>query len=277
VRGFLFVPGDRFCVWNFTGRLINRLLALQTAVLELERGETVEPLAIMADDEIGRLKMTFNRMSEKLDHSRAAMLENTRKLELEVAERAELFENSPISLWEQDYSGVIASLKTAGVTDLREHFRAHPEELAKVAGLVKVLKVNQATLDLFKARSKADVDDWQKLFVSESYEVLKAALIALFEGKTSFESEALTRTVAGELKNIIVKLVVMPQRGPHDFRALISITDITASKAAEASLKQKMKELKEFSDAAIGRELKMEAMEQEIVELKRKLEQTDRS
>jgi hypothetical protein len=38
-----------------------------------------------------------------------------------------------------------------------------------------------------------------------------------------------------------------------------------------------MKELKEFSDAAIGRELKMEAMEQEIVELKRKLEQTDRS
>jgi HAMP domain-containing protein len=264
-------------VWNFTGRLIDRLLALRAAVAEVERRGTVEPLPILADDEIGRLKAAFNHMSEKLAQSRAAMIENTKKLELEVAERSELFENSPISLWEEDYSGVMECLKASGVADPREYFQSHREEIAKCAGLVKVLNVNRAALDLFKAGTKADFDDWQKLFTRESYEVFKAALIALFEGKTRFESEAVGQTLAGEKKNIVVKLVVLPRRAPNDLRALISVTDITGIKAAETGLKQKMKELKEFSDAAIGRELKLEAMEKELAGLKRKLEQTGRS
>ena len=47
--------------------------------------------------------------------------------------------------------------------------------------------------------------------------------------------------------------------------------DMTAHKETESALRAKMKELKDFNDAAVGRELKMVDLEKEIERLKKKL------
>lgn len=68
-----------------------------------------------------------------------------------------LFEASPISLWEEDYSEIklyFDRLRREGVTNLQAYFEEHPGAVLHCAGLIKVLDVNQRTLDLFGASSK---------------------------------------------------------------------------------------------------------------------------
>ncbi|HEU4746850.1 MAG TPA: PAS domain S-box protein, partial [Anaerolineales bacterium] len=53
----------------------------------------------------------------------------------------ELFDSSPISIWEEDFSLAkkqIDSLRKNGVTDLREYFSTHPEFVSELASMVKI-------------------------------------------------------------------------------------------------------------------------------------------
>lgn len=56
-----------------------------------------------------------------------------------------LFEKSPISLWEEDFSEVkkyIDFLNKGGVKDLRQYFKNNPQELQNVVGKIKIINVN---------------------------------------------------------------------------------------------------------------------------------------
>jgi PAS domain-containing protein len=69
-----------------------------------------------------------------------------------------LFESVPISLWEEDFSAVktcIDDLRRQGVKDFREYFENNREAVARCVGMVRIVDVNQATLALFKTRSKS--------------------------------------------------------------------------------------------------------------------------
>ena len=68
-----------------------------------------------------------------------------------------LFEDSPIALWEEDFSAVkqrLDLLRGEGVTDFNEYFHQHPQLVLEFASLVKVLGVNKAAIRLFNARQK---------------------------------------------------------------------------------------------------------------------------
>ena len=59
-----------------------------------------------------------------------------------------LFEESPISLWDEDFSEVnqyIDGLRSSGVVDLRQYLEDRPETVVHCASLVKVVGVNKAT------------------------------------------------------------------------------------------------------------------------------------
>ena len=69
----------------------------------------------------------------------------------------ELFDSSPISIWEEDFSLVkerIDILLENGVTDFREYFSSHPEVVNELASLVRITDVNQASLELYGADRK---------------------------------------------------------------------------------------------------------------------------
>ena len=68
----------------------------------------------------------------------------------------ELFDHSPISLWEEDFSLVkkrINTLKKKGNTSIRDFLKANPKEVSKLLSLLKVIHVNQTTLTLMKKNS----------------------------------------------------------------------------------------------------------------------------
>jgi len=62
-----------------------------------------------------------------------------------------LFENAPVSLWEEDFSAVGAELqrlRSEGIGDLEGYLGEHPEEVERLACLVEVTDANNAAVHL---------------------------------------------------------------------------------------------------------------------------------
>ncbi|MBU6466669.1 MAG: hypothetical protein KGQ30_08130, partial [Burkholderiales bacterium] len=71
-----------------------------------------------------------------------------------------MFKLAPVSLWLEDYSALKAlfdELRSQGVRELTAHLRAHPDVVAQCASSLRVLQVNQRTLDLFGAKDQAQL------------------------------------------------------------------------------------------------------------------------
>jgi len=65
-----------------------------------------------------------------------------------------LFQTAPVSMWQEDFSQVgaqIAALTDSGIGDLVEYFNSNPEEVRRLAALVRVKEVNDAALALTEA------------------------------------------------------------------------------------------------------------------------------
>ncbi|MEI7837957.1 MAG: PAS domain S-box protein, partial [Planctomycetota bacterium] len=101
-----------------------------------------------------------------------------------------LFEQSPISLWEMDYSGTsrqIEELRASGVGDLREYFQQHPEAVDRLLASVRVIAVNEATLRMHGASSLEEMLS-RKLgpLARETRAASPEAPLALARGQTTY-------------------------------------------------------------------------------------------
>jgi two-component system cell cycle sensor histidine kinase/response regulator CckA len=153
----------------------------------------------------------------------------------------ELFEESPISLWEEDFSAVkthIDELRAAGVTDLSLYFAEHPEAVLQCAQLVKIVQVNQATVELAEGTGEQDfLENLGDTFTSETYELFAQELIALAAGRTRFAGETVGRTLRGREVNYAIQLSVAPGAEQTWSKVLISVSEITERRRAEEALR----------------------------------------
>ncbi len=158
-----------------------------------------------------------------------------------------LFEDSPISLWEQDFSGVkqrIEALRQQGVTDFRAYFAAHPEAVADCLASIKVTAVNQTSLRMYKAKNKSDLlTGLERLIPVRPYEADFLAQIA--EGHTEYEWEGLNNTLAGELIDIKGYWSVAPGHEETLTKVIVSIEDITARKTAQQERERLLAQIQE--------------------------------
>ena len=187
-----------------------------------------------------------------------------------------LFQHSPISIWEEDFSEVkrhLDNLKKKGVIDLREYFTSHPEDVLSLAQKVKIVAVNKATLKMFQARNEEELYRGLNLvFNKESYDIFREELIALSEGKTEFYSEAVNLTVKGEQRNILLKAVVLPGYEDTLSNVFIYIIDITDLKRLEAHLKESEEKYRKIVEVAHDAILLADAETGIILEVNEKAE-----
>ncbi len=157
------------------------------------------------------------------------------------------FENSPISFWEEDFSEVkvyIDALKSSGVSDISAYFEEHPEAVSHCASIAKVLDVNRVTLELTGAKSKAELcGRLETVFSEETLSTFQKELIALSEGETRFECEAVRRTLTGEKTEVVVNLAVAPGCEETWSKIFVSVIDVTEHKRIEKALREKESEL----------------------------------
>lgn len=161
-----------------------------------------------------------------------------------------IFEHSPISLWEEDFSKVkafVEEIRNSGVRDIRTYFAKRPGALAQCASMVKIINVNRATLELYKARSKEELlGSLTKILSEEAYDVFKEEIVALSRGKTIFEGEAINRTLSGEKIHVSLRLSVAPGHEETWSRIFVSILDITEHKRMENELRRYSEQLEEL-------------------------------
>ena len=162
-----------------------------------------------------------------------------------------LFENSPISLWEEDFSKTkeyLEELRASGVEDFRSYFLNNPDALHECVGRVKILGINNATVELHGASSREELlGSLGKLFTEDAFYVFREEMVALAEGATYFESESKLITLGGIVKNILMSLIVPPGYEETLEKVIVSMLDLTDRKRAEELLFEQKQELSQFA------------------------------
>jgi PAS domain S-box-containing protein len=153
-----------------------------------------------------------------------------------------LFEDSPISLWVEDLSGVkkyYDELSAQGVRDFRAYFEKHPEAVIRCVEGVKIVDINRSTLDLLAAESKEQLLSSLSLVVpAEEFPTIQEEFIALAEGETFYRGEIDHIALDGRRKHLMVQFNVVPGYEESLKRVVVSLLDITDHKKAREEIKK---------------------------------------
>lgn len=172
----------------------------------------------------------------------------------------EIFQLTPVSLWEEDWATVFAELdrlRAEGVSDFRAYFMEHPEMVFGLAAKVQITDMNDYTLELFEADSREQMlTALATVFDEASFPVFAEQMIAAAEGKTQIKSEAYARTLKGKRIHVLMILRMLERRTDR-VPVLLSMLDITGRKAMEdkirdvvAALERSNRELEQFAYVA---------------------------
>jgi len=223
---------DELCqLWNghttFVSNTVNYTLSGQR--LDIQLKGTVLP---GHEATLGRVLLSIEDVSEREVARRQAA-------QAEIYARG-LFEHSPVSLWVEDFSSVkqlIDDVRMRGISDLRVFTDVHPEFVQRCISEVRVIDVNQHTLEMFAAPSKAAlIANIGAVFRDDMHRHFREQLIELWNGKLFHQREVVNYTLGGEELHVHLQFSVLPGH-EHDWSLVqVALTDITARKKAEAYL-----------------------------------------
>lgn len=157
-----------------------------------------------------------------------------------------IFEAAGVSIWEEDFSAVKAAidrLQIQEIEDLRHYFDEHPEFVQQAMEMVKIIDVNQTSLQMFEAQDKSELlISLDRIFVEETLEVFVEQLLAIAQQKSFLEVETVVKTLQGKRLNAIFT-VTFPSLNTNFDSVLTIVTDITERKRAEEKIQQQAEEL----------------------------------
>ncbi|HIF52108.1 MAG TPA: hypothetical protein EYQ42_11390, partial [Thiotrichaceae bacterium] len=175
------------------------------------------------------LEQSNNKLVNEIDERKAA------EIDLQKSEERfkGLFESSEISIWNEDLSGpykALGQLRLEGVTDLRQHLESNIQLTKELADMVKVIRVNKATLILFGAESENTFLDFiYNLISAAALDIFIDQLCAIWDKREQFHAEVSFKTFTG--KDIIAIISFRIPETEIGFNSIsVSIVDITEKK-----------------------------------------------
>jgi PAS domain S-box-containing protein len=187
-------------------------------------------------DKLGQATAILETNNDVTEQKRA-------EAELRQSERRyrHIFQSAGVSIWEEDFSEVKAAidgLKAQGVTDFRAYLATHPDFIRRAISMVKIVDVNEPTLTLLQARSKADLlVSLHRIFLPETQEAFAGELIAVAEGRTRFEAETVLQTMEGRPLSVLFAVTFPADSATLD-SVLVSVMDITERKRLDNELRR---------------------------------------
>jgi signal transduction histidine kinase len=148
----------------------------------------------------------------------------------------ELFEYSPVPLWEQDHRPVrryTDALRQRGIADLDAYFRDNPASLREAVGLIKINNVNQATMRLLRMQSKDELAGRSPHVTDTMLDLFREEVIAIANGRRTFQGQGFGYTAVGDPIDVEVHWSISPEVDDLS-RVLVSTLDISERKRAEA-------------------------------------------
>ena len=159
-----------------------------------------------------------------------------------------LFEKSPISIWEEDFSELykyINSLKKKGIENFRDYFIKNPDEVEKCTKMIRVLDINEMTLKLFNAKTKTElITNLGFMFIEESRVAFIEQFCLIAKNLTSFSLETINKTIDGKVLNVLLNWAVVPGHEKDYSKVLVIVIDITEKKRSEVEIEMSSERLK---------------------------------
>ena len=170
----------------------------------------------------------------------------------------DMFNLAPVSLWMEDYSllkQLFDTWRAEGVTDLQAFLREDPARVQRCSQSLQVLRVNQYTLDLFKAADQPTLQSrLGEVFRGEMLDSLCDELVALWDGQLRFENRSVNYDLQGKPIHVQITGRVLPGYENCWSRVLVSLQDISAEVRSTAQLQsseQYARELFEYSPVSL--------------------------
>lgn len=231
--------------------LTRPIFELVRASGEIGKGNLNFSLPMRRRDELGVLTYAFNQMRRDLAVLIAREKRRTEELAAmnDYLERAaekqqrmlsalkrsarryrHIFENSPIPLWECDFSELksqLNHLKETGVEDFDAYFDRNPDEILSCLRLIRVINVNKATITLYEAETSREFRDHaERIITRQPPDAVRACLKEIAEDRM-FHMEGVNETLKGNEIHIIARSSVSPDYQASWRRVIISIQDLT--------------------------------------------------
>jgi class 3 adenylate cyclase/HAMP domain-containing protein len=225
LTSLIFLGACLLIVYILSTKFTKPLIRLTESARKLSRGDfsISKDIHTRSRDEIGVLGTSFVDMSKDLEGS-------YKKLEEYSNRYRALFEYSPTSLWEEDFSAVktyVDGLRDQGIRDVSAYFNDHPEELGRCTGMIKILDVNESTLKLYEADSKeAMSENLDKILADTSHEILKEQVLAVTQGN-AYEIQCINKTLKGREITVLMKAAIPPGFEETWGKVLVSVHDLS--------------------------------------------------
>lgn len=148
----------------------------------------------------------------------------------------DIFDLAPIAMWIEDFSGVAAQFsdwRRAGITDIRSFLNEDVNRVAACSQRIRILRVNQKTLDLFEADSQEHLtENLSFIFRDEMLQSHVNELASLWDGRLEFDGSAVNYTLSGRRLDIQLRGSVLPGHEKTLGRVLITTEDVSARERA---------------------------------------------
>ncbi len=169
-----------------------------------------------------------------------------------------LFEDSPIPIWEEDFSEVkkyLSSINLIGKTkkEIEVYIIEHPEIIIECVKRIRIINMNQQCLTLHEAENKAElIDNFQSILTDESLQTVKKQIVMICKNKSSFETTTKIKTQKGTEKFIHLQWNVISGYEDTLERVIITTEDISERVIALSKLEESEKKLNELINSIDG-------------------------
>ena len=179
------------------------------------------------------------------DHTETAKMRQS--LDEALKRYRDLFNQSPMAIWEEDWSGVktiVEGLRSRGVQDLSTYLRKHPSTVHELWNAAVTLNINDATLKLYR---QPDIEKfWEHVNTDDvppgEFEGFCDIVAALADGKTRHTAEGWEVAYDGEKINVRTSVVLPDEHMGSWARVIYTEEDITQQRLAEVVLRKKHQE-----------------------------------
>jgi PAS domain S-box-containing protein len=166
-----------------------------------------------------------------------------------------LFDTAEVSIWDEDFSQIAKEFETLGqkgVTDLANYLTENPEEAFRLATLVQITSVNEATLKLYGSDNGEDfIDRLSEIMTEETIKVFVGVLCAMWNRDDYFRTEATHKTFDGREITIFMSFPI--PENVSDWQSVpVCIFDITDQKRTEVQLRLHQEDLESRVKARTG-------------------------
>jgi len=191
------------------------------------------------EEELKLQNKELNKLGEKLVEKNK-LLEDSRKI------FKTFFDKNPVSLWEEDFTAVKQLLdeKKSQTRNLKKYLDDNPNFVFKCISKLKILNVNDITLELLGVKNKKElISHLSANFNEKSFEIFKKELLAIASNKKEFSGETEFIRLDGTVINALIKFVVTDN---IESKAIISIVDITELNKIKEKIEKSEKQFREL-------------------------------